>query len=126
MLGAASEAGMGDRDLAATVHFIQAAAAIEREERQAAPPPAKEGMAEGGIDPRAAREAADRRETFEPRGLSSAAFLFDDEQGGHNGAETGPDAGEAATGASRTTLTPKDGGKGNEAESPEFTFEDFY
>lgn len=54
MLGAAAESGLGDRDMAAVIHYIQAAAAMEAEEGVQAPP---RGLTAGAFLSRSAASA---------------------------------------------------------------------
>ncbi|CCW70912.1 unnamed protein product [Phytomonas sp. Hart1] len=115
MLGAASEAGMGDRDLSAVIHFIQAAVEIEREERRTSTLAKHLTNGAGG-------KAKANMEAFQPRGLTSAAFLMDNENSNTNDAK----GASQNTAESPTTATTTKDGKDNEEGSIEFTYEDFY
>lgn len=88
MLGAASEAGMGDRDLAAVVHFVQAAANMEdgeRHHRHLARAAAGDGSAPAMSKE---EEAGAFGDGFVPKSLSSGAFAAAD-AGGGNGVSGG-------------------------------------
>lgn len=120
MLGAASEAGMGDRDLSSVVHYIQAAASMEEEERQRVA--AARASRRGGGDPSSEEEEAARafEKSFVPRGLSSQILAA---------ATTTTTTTTTTTAAAATAAEAEStaaGGDGKEADAYEFSQEDFY
>jgi 3-hydroxyisobutyrate dehydrogenase-like beta-hydroxyacid dehydrogenase len=136
MLGAAAESGLGDRDMSTVIHYIQAAAAMEAEERLKFVPRAlttgayeerhRGTRGEAGVAAAGASAAASSSSSPSPLGAPAGEEAEDTAPALDASALADALGGEeATTSTAPTSTTTSKASKPNE-KTPEFTMEDFY